>query len=118
MAPLKFTGKVIRGSGKASELGFPTLNIPLSEHATVSGIYAARVFHEDVIYNAVAYADLGRGLLEAHLLDFEKDLHDEPITVELVEKLRERGDFPDDQSLQRAIAEDVLTAEDYFLNRG
>ncbi len=115
--PLTYSGVVAKGIGKAGELGFPTVNIPLPEHDPVSGIYAGRVKHYDVVYNAVVYADQARHMLEAHLLDFEKDLYNENITIVLHEKLRERAAFPDDASLQKAIAEDVLNAEDYFLSR-
>lgn len=115
--PLRYTGSVVKGIGKAGELGFPTLNIHLPEHDPVSGIYAARVAHHDTVYNAVVYADQARHMLEAHLLDFEKDLYGETITIELFDKLRERIAFVDDASLQKAIAEDVLNAEDYFLGK-
>ncbi|MEK9176685.1 MAG: riboflavin kinase [Patescibacteria group bacterium] len=118
MGNANYTGVVVKGIGRAAELGFPTVNILLPDGDPVSGIYVGRVTHKDVTYNAVVYADQGRHMLEAHLLDFEKNLYDETITVILFEKLRERGTFPDDASLQKAIAEDVLNAEDYFLHKG
>ncbi len=103
--------------GKAGELGFPTINIPIPEHDTISGIYVGRVMHKDVVYNAAIYADAARHMLEAHLLDFEKELYGEAITIELLKKVRERAAFPDDTALQKAIAEDVLNAGEYFLNK-
>ena len=115
--PVSYSGKVVKGMGKAGELGFPTVNIPLPEADPVSGIYVARVKHHDFTYNAVVYADHARHMLEAHLLDFEKDLYGEEITIELLNKLRERAAFPDDASRQKAIAEDVLNAEDYFYSK-
>jgi riboflavin kinase/FMN adenylyltransferase len=115
--PIKYSETVAKGIGKAGALGFPTVNIPLPEADPVSGIYVGRVMHHDFTYNAVVYADAARHMLEAHLLDFEKELYGETITIELVKKLRERAAFPDDTSLQKAIAEDVLNAADFFYQK-
>lgn len=111
---IHYTGTVVSGMGKASELGFPTLNIALPDGDESSGIYVARVTHDAHVYNAVVYADQARHLFEAHLLDFELTLKEGTIEIELIQKLRERADFPDDAALQKAIAEDVLAAEEYF----
>lgn len=102
------TGIVAEGSAKASALGYPTANIPLTGEA--SGIYAVRIFVEGQQYGGVAYADASRGILESHLFDFAGDLYGKEIAVTLVEKLRDARAFSDEEDEKRAIADDAHAA--------
>lgn len=108
-----YSGIVTRRSGKASALGFPTINIPFST-ASVSGIYAARVTVDGTIHNAAAFADPARGVLEAHLLDFSGVLDDKEVAITLVRKIRDNERFPDDDALSQAIAQDVAQVRYYL----
>ncbi|OGG50938.1 hypothetical protein A2763_02800 [Candidatus Kaiserbacteria bacterium RIFCSPHIGHO2_01_FULL_54_36] len=110
-----FTGRVQKGTKRAVALGFPTINIPLDD-ADVSGIYAARVQAGEKVYEAAAYADQKRGVLEAHLLDFAKDLYGWKVTIKLLKKIREDKKFSDDAGLRIAIADDVAKVREYFKN--
>lgn len=98
--------------GRASHLGFPTINIPL-EDKDVSGIFAATVTTNSATYHAAAYADQKRHVLEAHLLDFSGDITGE-VTIELVEKIRGDEVFTDDETLKTTMAADVRAVRDYF----
>jgi len=103
---MKFTGTVQKGKGEGKTIGFPTANIQLTDKE-VSGIYAglARVGGKE--YVAAVYADQARGLLEAHLLDFDGDLYGKEITVILGEKIREDKVFATIEELVVQIAKDV-----------
>lgn len=102
-----YTGTVTAGSRKASALGFPTINIPLSD-ATLSGIYAGKVTLHGKPYIAAIYADQRRKILEAHLIDFFKGgAITGEIVIELGRKIREDRMFDDDEALKLAIADDV-----------
>ena len=111
-----YKGIVQKGKRRGTALGFPTVNIAL-EDAEVSGVYAAKVRIGDTEYQAAAFADPGRKLLEAHLLDFlaqggsalgrSGDLYGKSVEIELFEKIRKNTRFPDDAALRAAIAEDV-----------
>ncbi len=108
-----FTGIVKAGSQRAAALGYPTINIPLAD-TDVSGIYAALVKVGEEEYEAVAFADQGRKLLEAHILDFSKDLYGWNVKVHLLKKVRENKKFTDDTSLKVAIMEDVASVRAHF----
>ncbi len=108
-----YTGIVGRGTARAAALGYPTINIPLTDES-LTGIYAAYVKVGEEEYEAVAYADVKRGVLEAHLLDFSADLYGWNVTIRLLKKIREYKRFKDDESLKRAIADDVASARRYF----
>ena len=108
-----FTGVVKKGAQRGKELGFPTVNIPLTD-ASVSGIYAARVKVGEETYEAAAYADKKGKVLEAHILDFDDDLYGWKITIELLKKIREDKKFPDESSLKEVIAADIARIRSFF----
>ena len=108
-----FEGIVMQGERRGTQLGFPTINIPLSD-AGVSGIYAGNV-HTDVhTFQAAIFADPARKVLEAHLLDFSGDLYGSDVRIELLKKLRERRSYENDEELRAAIAADVKNVRQYF----
>ena len=108
-----FSGVVQKGTRRAAELGFPTVNIPL-ENAGVSGVYASRVKVGVQEYGAAAFADPERKVLEAYLLDFAGDLYGKEITIELHDKIRDPQRFFNDAALRTAIADDVTKVREYF----
>lgn len=112
----RYRGTVTRGAGRATRLGFPTINVPLSD-ASVSGVYAAEAEIGGKRYRAAAFADPLRGILEAHLLDFEGDLYGTEAVIELSTKLRDGMRFENDAELSRAIAEDARRIREYFDRR-
>lgn len=101
-----YTDVVTAGSKKASALGFPTINIPLSDEL-VSGVYAGKVKITGKSYIAAVYADQRRKILEAHLIDLPDIVVNGMITIELGIKIREDRAFNDDETLKLAIADDV-----------
>ena len=111
-----YKGIVQKGTKRAAELGFPTVNIPL-ESADISGIYAARVKAEGKELFAAAFADPERKVLEAYLFDFAGDLYGKEITVELFEKIRESELFSDDVALKKSVDNDIARVREYFKNR-
>lgn len=110
---IKFTGKIKSGRGRATALGYPTVNIRL-EDSSPTGIYVAEVEAKGKKYMAAAFADQKRKLLEAHLLNFSGDLQGEVITITLMKKIRNSKKFPDDATLRAAIADDVGKVPNYF----
>ncbi|MBI4079950.1 riboflavin kinase [Candidatus Kaiserbacteria bacterium] len=108
-----YKGVVQKGTKRAAALGFPTVNTPLDDKE-VSGIYAARVTVDDKLYNAAAFADQTRNVLEAHILDADLELYGKEITIELHKKIRESESFDDDNALRAAIAGDIQKVRAYF----
>ena len=109
----KFTGIVQRGSALAKELGYPTANIPY-EDTSISGVYAASVKVGEEEYEAMVFADYVRRVLEAHLLDFSADLYGWKITVELLEKIRDRKKFKDNIVPKELLEKDLAAVRAYF----
>lgn len=110
-----YRGIVERGEGRGRALGYPTVNIPLSDDS-VSGIYAARVSVKigEAPYMAAVYADKKRKMLEAHIVDFSDELYGCEIEVELFKKIRGPKYFEDDAALRAAITDDISRIRAYF----
>ena len=113
---MKYTGIVQHGERRGSALGYPTANIALDDKE-LSGVYVARVtIKDEAPYQAAAFADSARGILEAHILDFSDDIYDMEIAVELLGKLRESSAYESDEKLKAAIANDITKVREFFKN--
>lgn len=110
---MTYEGMVEKGKGTGKKLGYPTVNIRLTDPEP-SGIYAAIVRVEGKAYPAAGFADQARALLEAHILDFEGDLYGKTVTIELRHKIRDRALFTEAKALEAAIAADVSTIRTWF----
>jgi riboflavin kinase/FMN adenylyltransferase len=108
-----YTGKVQKGTKIAARLGFPTINIPLHD-SDASGVYAAKVKVGEEEYEAVAFADQVRNILEAHLLDFSADLYGWNVTIELLKKIRDRKKFKDNIVPKKLLEKDIAAVRTYF----
>ncbi len=102
------SGEVVRGRGKGKRLGFPTVNLKLENSMKVkSGVYAGTVEVDDEKYKAGIFVSRDKKRLEAHILDFDGDLLNKEIGVEIGEKIREVMKFDNDKDLVEQIKEDV-----------
>ncbi len=118
--PFELEGPVVRGAGRGRGLGFPTANIAAEgELRPALGIYAARarVLDGELAGQVHAAAlSVGRNptfssaadvSVEAYLLDFEGDLYDRRLRVELGERLRDELKFDSVAALVAQIERDV-----------
>ncbi len=112
------TGQVSKGDARGKILGFPTANlIPNQEQALpADGVYAARACFSETVYQAVINIGLrptfggGHRLVEAHLLDFEGELYERELKIELAERLRDEVKFSSADELKAQIMRDVKQA--------
>ncbi len=112
---------VHRGRGEGAALGFPTANVVPVEFAALpaDGVYAGRAILPDGRMWAAAisvgtpptFPD-ARDYLEAHLIGFDGDLYDEPLTLLFIERLRAQEAYGSLDELKAAIASDVAASLD------
>jgi len=112
---MKYTGIVKKGIQRGTRLGFPTLNIPISDES-ISGIYAGRVTCEGIVRGAAIYANQERKILEAYVLEETPDMYGKRVAMELLKKVRESEEFDDEEKLKVAIANDVQRVREYLKN--
>lgn len=120
----KTSGKVTQGKKIGRTLGFPTANITLREEEEIeNGVYAAKITTEGTTYKAMVSVGIrptvGENLdrrLEAYLFDFNGDLYDKIIEVELVEFIRPEEKFPSLEALKSKIECDRIEILNFFKN--
>ena len=114
-----FKGTVVRGDGRGRKLGFPTANLSVdSEDKLIpaKGIYAAEcVVEYEKHYGLLSlgsrptFHDDGRIVPEFYIFDFDRDIYEEVMKVEMVEKIRDEEKFNsvDDLIIQMKKDEEV-----------
>lgn len=125
--PWRVTGRVLHGKKLGRTLGFPTLNLKVSDNTAARfGIYVVRV-HGLGSSPLPGIASLGKRptvdddlgvLLETHILDANVDAYGKLVSVELLQHVRDEQKFPDLTSLTAAMQGDRQHAKDYFAHHG
>jgi len=121
--PVEVEGRVVRGAARGRTLGFPTANVvPEGELVPKLGIYAARTrllegpgagaVHKTAlsIGRNPTFTGPGTGApvtVEAYLLDFDGDLYDRRVRLEILDRLRDEQRFESIDALIAQITADV-----------
>jgi riboflavin kinase / FMN adenylyltransferase len=114
---LKVQGVVVRGDGRGRQIGFPTANIDFESNQNIElGVYAATTVVDGITYKSAAHigpaSTFGKKKVtfEVFILDFDKDIYDQNIEVELVKKIRGTVKFNSVQELIIQMNQDVESA--------
>ena len=125
--PFDVDGVVLRGDRRGTGLGFPTANLMLDRSIAhpPRGVYAGRATIESdhpqrstrLSYTAAVNVGVNPQFggdpeatpwrVEAFLLDFDGDLYDQPLRVELHHRLRDELKFESVDALVEQMAKDV-----------
>jgi drug/metabolite transporter (DMT)-like permease len=105
-------GTVIEGKQKGRELGFPTANIEVDVDLAV-GIYSGVVVIDGKKYDSALYFS-GEKIIEAFIFDFSGDLYGKKVRVEIIDKIRDKKAFKNDEEAIEQITKDVMIIRDYF----
>ena len=109
------SGVVEHGNAIGATLGFPTANIRLNsaKQLPASGVYSVVAQVNGVEYKALANIGTNPTVgndhlsLEVHLLDFQGDLYDQPLTISFLSFLREEKKFESLEELKNQITADI-----------
>ena len=114
-------GTVHHGEKRGRKIGFPTANLKLSDHFVIpiKGVYAVRVFYKDRtlygVMNVGVKPTFHEGVVapsfEVHIFDFDGDLYDQELKVELVSYIRPERKFDSIGALITQIGQDTETAK-------
>lgn len=115
--PYTMSGEVIHGEGRGKKLNFPTANVnyPKEKATPPNGIYAcwAQLGNErfmaatNIGLNPTFTPERKIPSLEAYLLDFERDIYGEVMTLEFVQRLRDEIRYTTVEALIEQIHDDV-----------
>ncbi len=122
--PFSINGKVTFGQQLGRELGFPTANVNLNRfRAPLTGVYAVWVDIEGIEGRFKGAANVGvrptigdieKPILEVHLLDFDRQIYGQRISVEFVNKIRDEQQFTSLEHLSGSISDDVIMIKQWF----
>jgi riboflavin kinase/FMN adenylyltransferase len=114
--PYAISGRVIKGQRLGQQLGFPTANLDVAGLALPpKGVYAGHVNVDGKAYRAAFNIGLRPTVssesqvlhAEVHLLNFDGNLYNRELEVEIGDKLREEKKFTSKAELREQIALDV-----------
>ena len=118
-------GRVVRGYHRGREIGFPTANVSVAPPRVVPGdgvyITRARVGGETF----AAATNIGKNptfdnpvrSVEAFILDFDRDIYEQNLELEFLERLRGEEKFDGVEALVAQISRDVERTRTFFASR-
>lgn len=115
--PFKITGTVVKGAEIGRTIGFPTANLIIKESYKLlpaDGVYFVKSIHEQTtLYGMmnIGFRPTVKGKkrsYEVHFFDFEKDLYEQSITVELLEQIRKERSFSTLDELKKQLTLDKV----------
>jgi riboflavin kinase/FMN adenylyltransferase len=119
------SGPVVHGDGRGRRINIPTANIdyPKDKVIPANGVYACWAWvgkekHQAAVNigtNPTFTPDKETPNLEAHLLDFERELYGEEVNLEFVEYLREEVKFNSVEALLKQIRVDIAQTREILL---
>lgn len=118
---LQFSGKVIKGEGIGKTINFPTANLELINKDKIlpeNGVYAIICEVNKKTTNGVMNIGFRPTInnknkinIECHLFDWNQDIYDQLVHVNVVERIRSEIKFPNLEELKIQIQEDSKSAK-------
>ncbi|MBN2392580.1 MAG: riboflavin biosynthesis protein RibF [Anaerolineae bacterium] len=122
----RLSGVVEHGQQRGRVIGFPTANLRIPENRLLpaNGIYICRVYVRGEPFDAIVNVgtrptfDHYPPTVEAHLLDFSRDIYDEPLQLDFLHRLREELRFSSVEALVAQIRRDEADARAWLQRNG
>ena len=123
--PYSVRGRVVRGYHRGREIGFPTANVAVAPPRVVPGdgvyITRARLGGETFaaatnVGNNPTFDNPDRSV-EAFILDFDRDIYEQNLELEFLERLRGEEKFDGVEALVAQINRDVDRTRTFFASR-
>lgn len=127
--PYQFTGKVIEGDKIGRSLGFPTANLSIESEVKLlpkEGVYAVHLMFPNgsrgygmmnIGYRPTVEGE-SKQTIEVNVFDFEQDIYDEYLTVQLLKRIRDEEKFQSLNELREQLVKDEESIRNYFLVHG
>lgn len=123
-----FSGEVVGGSRLGTSMGFPTANIiPAEKYKLIpaDGVYAVRAWLKgescrgmlNIGSRPTVNEDPERKTIEVHLFDFEKNIYNQQIRVQFLDRLREERKFDSIEALKKQLILDRDNTIRFFRDR-
>jgi len=113
-------GKVEKGRQIGKKIGFPTCNIDIKDYMLAKpGVYAVKIYQKNKNFPLKGIANLGcrptfnqkKILLEVHIFNFNENLYNKYLTIELINFIRKEKKFKNINQLKKQINLDLKIAK-------
>lgn len=110
-----FTGIVVKGKQLGRTIGFPTANIHIKEDYKLipkNGVYLVKsLLNQKIIYGVMNIGTRPtvngeNKTIEVHFIDFDQNLYDQEITLEVLDFVRDEQKFDSIEALKNQIQKD------------
>ena len=109
------TGKVVKGDGLGKQINYPTANISIEEDYKIipkDGVYYIKTKIDNKLFNGMM--NIGHRptigskekSIEVYLFNFDRDIYDKIISIDVVEKIRDEKKFSSIEALKTQLARD------------
>jgi len=121
--PYSLCGQVVEGDRLGRTFGFPTANLDVTGLVLPPlGVYAAHAEVQGQKFRAVVnlgkrptlQSPVPRLQVEAHLLDFDREIYGEAMQLVFIKKLRNEEKFASVDALKEQIRRDIVAAQALF----
>lgn len=119
------SGKIIKGKQLGRTINFPTANLKIQEDYKLipeNGVYIVKSFIE----NNEVFGMMNIGTnptvngqnqsIETYFLNFNSDLYDKEISIELLQRIRSEVKFESFEALKTQLEKDKTTTQDFIKN--
>jgi len=119
----RLTGLIVRGKSLGKQIGFPTANLDIEESYKLipkNGVYVVKSYVED----SAIYGMMNIGTnptvngedqsIEVHFFDFDADIYDLKIEVQLLKWLRDEHKFNSIEALKTQLYKDKDASMEYL----
>lgn len=122
--PYLISGKIVRGHQIGEKIGYPTANIAVEDSLKLippEGIYAVRVIYKSRRYGGMMYIGTrptvskeGRKSIEVNIFNFNDDIYEENIVLEVLKYLRPDQTFENLEALRLQLDQDKIVATQFL----
>lgn len=123
--PFELHGRVVGGQAMGRQIGFPTANIDVESEIKLlpkTGVYAVNIVMGDGILlegmmnigTKPTLTDSDQLSIEVHLFDFEGDLYNQYVTVQLLSRFRDERQFESVYELKEQLTKDEDAIRNFF----
>jgi riboflavin kinase/FMN adenylyltransferase len=118
-------GTVVNGKKLGGKIGFPTANIDVKENYKLipkTGVYVVKsIVDEKTVFGMMNIGNRPtvngkHQTIEVHFFDFNQNLYDQNLTIELIYFLRNEEKFDSVETLIQQLKKDEETARNYIKN--
>lgn len=118
-----FLGKVVHGNKLGRTIGYPTANLRVEDNVKIIpgfGVYAVKVHFNQNVYFGMMNIGMRPVLpelsfaIEVNIFDFDANIYDEHVKIEVCKKLRDEENFENLELLKVKLQQDKINTVNYF----